>query len=58
MASPGGIGDGKIGSTFVIGGNGTSFGLPGTLASGSAQPTPSAGVVTSADPTQIEAKAV
>ncbi len=53
----GGIGDGKVGSSFIIGGNGTSFGLPGTLASGSALPTPQAGVVTSADPTQIEARA-
>ena len=52
----GGIGDGKIGSTFIIGGNGTSFGLPGTLASGSALPTPGAGATSRADPDALEAK--
>jgi len=54
----GGIGDGRIGSTFIIGGNGTEFGLPGTLASGNALPTPGIGVAIRADPNQIEAKPV
>ena len=53
----GGIGDGKVDTSFVIGGTGSDFGLPGSLTSGSALPTPPAGVSLRYDPNQLDVKA-
>ena len=46
-----------VDTTFVIGGTGSDFGLPGTLTSGAALPTPAAGVSSRYDPDQIDVKA-
>ena len=50
-----GVGDGKVGTTFIIGGTG-SGGLPGTFGGATNAPTPGIGSISSADPRTLEVK--